>query len=112
MTTGDDAGKRPRGGTSASDRGVEAADRAARLWAATWRFRRSRSSATPAWASLARTNAIRSASRCSLASFNCATAADRHLGDWGREPVVDEGYDPTKPLELVQKPAAEPAAAS
>ena len=30
----------------------------------------------------------------------------------GREPVVDEGYDPTKPLELVQKPAAEPAAAS
>ena len=24
----------------------------------------------------------------------------------------EEGYDPSKPLELVQKPAAEPAAAS
>ena len=39
-------------------------------------------------------------------------AEKKLIGDWGREPVVDEGYDPTKPLELVQKPAAEPAAAS
>ena len=39
-------------------------------------------------------------------------AEKKLVGDWGREPVVDEGYDPTKPLELVQKPAAEPAAAS
>merc|ERR1719399_1345446 len=71
--------ERPRGGTSARLRGVDAADRADRLWAATWRFRRSRSSATAAAASLARTNAIRSASRCSRASLSCATAADRHL---------------------------------
>ena len=39
-------------------------------------------------------------------------AEKKLIGDWGREPVVDEGYDPSKPLELVQKPAAEPAAAS
>ena len=39
-------------------------------------------------------------------------AEKKLVGDWGREPVVDEGYDPSKPLELVQKPAAEPAAAS
>jgi hypothetical protein len=39
-------------------------------------------------------------------------AEKKLIGDWGREPVVDEGYDPTKPLELVNKPAAEPAAAS
>ena len=39
-------------------------------------------------------------------------AEKKLIGDWGREPVVDEGYDPTKPLELVQKPAAEPAAAT
>ena len=38
-------------------------------------------------------------------------AEKKLIGDWGREPVVDEGYDPSKPLELVQKPAAEPAAA-
>ena len=39
-------------------------------------------------------------------------AEKKLVGDWGREPVVDEGYDPSKPLELVQKPAAAPAAAS
>ena len=39
-------------------------------------------------------------------------AEKKLIGDWGREPVVDEGYDPSKPLELVNKPAAEPAAAS
>ena len=39
-------------------------------------------------------------------------AEKKLIGDWGREPVVDEGYDPSKPLELVQKPAAEPAAAN
>ena len=39
-------------------------------------------------------------------------AEKKLVGDWDREPVVDEGYDPSKPLELVQKPAAEPAAAS
>ena len=39
-------------------------------------------------------------------------AEKKLIGDWGREPVVDEGYDPSKPLELVDKPAAEPAAAS
>ena len=40
-------------------------------------------------------------------------AEKKLVGDWGREPVVDEGYDPSRrPLELVQKPAAEPAAAS
>ena len=39
-------------------------------------------------------------------------AEKKLVGDWGREPVVDEGYDPSKPLELVQKPTAEPAAAS
>ena len=39
-------------------------------------------------------------------------AEKKLIGDWGREPVVDEGYDPSKPLEMVNKPAAEPAAAS
>ena len=39
-------------------------------------------------------------------------AEKKLVGDWGREPVVDEGYDPSKPLEMVNKPAAEPAAAS
>ena len=39
-------------------------------------------------------------------------AEKKLIGDWGRVPVVDEGYDPTKPLEMVNKPAAEPAAAS
>ena len=38
-------------------------------------------------------------------------AEKKLIGDWGREPVVDEGYDPSKHLGCVQKPAAEPAAA-
>ena len=31
-------------------------------------------------------------------------AEKKLIGDWGREPVVDEGYDPSKPLELVRSP--------